>query len=87
MLEDDPPEHNPVILAYKMNGQWLSGMRGGPVRMIVPEAYGFKSVKWIKTVVLSNQYGATLRRYLRPLENNDIDSWMKTCARAFVVSE
>jgi DMSO/TMAO reductase YedYZ molybdopterin-dependent catalytic subunit len=75
---EDPPGHNPVMLAYKMNGQWLSGTRGGPVRMIVPEAYGFKSVKWIKTVVLTNLSGAN---DTYALENNDIDSWMKTCAR------
>ena len=75
---EDPPDHNPVMLAYKMNGQWLSGTRGGPVRMIVPEAYGFKSVKWIKTVLLSNQYGAN---DTYALENNDIDSWLKTGSR------
>ncbi len=75
---EDPPDHNPVMLAYKMNGQWLSGTRGGPVRMVVPEAYGFKNVKWLKTVLLSNQYGAN---DTYALENNDIDSWLKTGSR------
>ncbi len=75
---EDPPGHNPVMLAYKMNGEWLSGRRGGPVRMIVPEAYGFKSVKWIQRIVLTNLMGAN-DTYAD--ENNDIDSWMKTCAR------
>ena len=75
---EDPPAHNPVILAYKMNGEWLTGKRGGPVRMIVPEAYGFKSVKWIQRVVLTNLPGAN-DTYAD--ENNDIDSWMKSCAR------
>lgn len=75
---EDPPGENPVILAYKLNGEWLSGRRGGPVRMIVPEAYGFKSVKWIQRVVLTDTFGAN---DTYALENNDIDSWMKTCAR------
>ena len=53
---EDPPGDNPVILCYKLNGQWLTGKRGGPVRMLVPDAYGFKSVKWLKSVVLTNNY-------------------------------
>ena len=32
---EDPPGDHPVILCYKLNNQWLSGERGGPVRMIV----------------------------------------------------
>src|SRR5262245_18468962 len=30
----------PVIVCYKLNGQWLDSQRGGPVRIVVPEAYG-----------------------------------------------
>jgi len=51
---EDPPGEYPVLLAYKLNGEFLSGRRGGPVRMIVPEAYGFKSVKWLQRVVLTD---------------------------------
>jgi len=75
---EDPPGDHPVILCYKLNGQWLSGRRGGPVRMIVPDAYGFKSVKWLKSVVLTNNHQAN-DTYAGG--NNDIDSWMKTMAR------
>ena len=75
---EDPPGDHPVILCYKLNGQWLSGRRGGPVRMLVPDAYGFKSVKWIKSVVLTNNHQAN-DTYAG--SNNDIDSWMKTMAR------
>ena len=77
VLEDPPGEH-PVILCYKLNGEWLSGKRGGPVRIIVPEAYGFKSVKWLTKVVLTNLFHAN---DTYATENNDIDSWMKTFAR------
>jgi DMSO/TMAO reductase YedYZ molybdopterin-dependent catalytic subunit len=67
----------PVVACYKLNGQWLSPERGGPVRVVVPEHYGFKCVKWLTHLVLSNlfyandTYGA---------QNNDVDSPMKTFA-------
>ena len=81
---EDPLGEYPVILAYKMNGQFLSGKRGGPVRMIVPEAYGFKSVKWLQRITLTNLPGAN-DTYAD--ENNDIDSWMKTFARFVAVPD
>lgn len=77
VLEDPPGEH-PVILCYKLNGEFLSGKRGGPVRMLVPEAYGFKSVKWLQRVVLTN---APFANDTYANGNNDVDSWMKTFAR------
>ncbi len=67
----------PVILCYKLNGQWLSSERGGPVRIVVPEAYGFKNVKWLSHVVLTNLFHAN-DTYAE--EGNDIDSPMKTFA-------
>ncbi len=77
VLEDPPGEH-PVILCFRLNGKPLSGERGGPVRMIVPEAYGFKSVKWIQTIFLTNNHQAN-DTYAN--QNNDIDSRMKSYAR------
>ncbi|VTR95943.1 sulfite oxidase : Putative sulfite oxidase OS=Microbacterium oleivorans GN=BW34_00024 PE=4 SV=1: Oxidored_molyb [Gemmata massiliana] len=71
---DDLP---PVIACYKLNGEWLTPERGAPVRVVAPEHYGYKSVKWLTHLVLSNlahandTYGA---------QNNDIDSPMKTFA-------
>jgi DMSO/TMAO reductase YedYZ molybdopterin-dependent catalytic subunit len=71
---DDLP---PVIACYKLNGEWLTPERGAPVRIVVPEHYGYKSVKWLTHIVLSNlfyandTYGAA---------NNDVDSPMKTFA-------
>ncbi len=77
VLEDPPGEH-PVILCYKLNGELLSGKRGGPVRMLVPDAYGFKSVKWLQRVVLTN---APFANDTYADGNNDVDSAMKTFAR------
>src|SRR5262249_1457356 len=44
---DTPPGELPVFLAYRLNGAPLSLVRGGPVRILVPWAHGFKSVKWL----------------------------------------
>ena len=51
-----PPGQMPVILTYKMNGELIPASHGGPVRMVVPGAYGSKSIKWLKRVVLTNDY-------------------------------
>jgi DMSO/TMAO reductase YedYZ molybdopterin-dependent catalytic subunit len=55
---ETPPGHIPIFLAFRLNGQPLPIERGGPVRMLVPEAYGFKSIKWLNQIVLTNDYRA-----------------------------
>jgi DMSO/TMAO reductase YedYZ molybdopterin-dependent catalytic subunit len=37
-----------VLLAYEIDGQPLPQQQGYPVRLIVPEMYGYKSVKWVQ---------------------------------------
>jgi DMSO/TMAO reductase YedYZ molybdopterin-dependent catalytic subunit len=74
---EDPFDLPPVILCFKVNGAWLNAERGGPVRMVVPEAYGFKSVKWLTHVVLTNLPHAN-DTYAE--QNNDVDSPLKTFA-------
>jgi hypothetical protein len=78
---EDPYDLPPVILCYKLNGRLLTGERGSPVRMVVPEAYGFKSVKWLTQLVLSNLHHAN-DTYAGG--NNDLDSWLKTFARSML---
>ncbi|HEY3369176.1 MAG TPA: molybdopterin-dependent oxidoreductase [Symbiobacteriaceae bacterium] len=41
-----------VMLAYVMDGSPLPTPLGGPVRLIVPRMYGYKSVKWVNGVEL-----------------------------------
>ncbi|MFO0941228.1 MAG: molybdopterin-dependent oxidoreductase [Pirellulales bacterium] len=79
---EDPQGLPPVILCYKLNGQWLSPERGGPVRMVVPEHYGFKSVKWLTHVVLTN---APFANDTYAEQNNDVDSPLKTFAASLSV--
>jgi DMSO/TMAO reductase YedYZ molybdopterin-dependent catalytic subunit len=74
---EEPLGELPIILCYKLNGQWLTPKRGGPIRIVVPGAYGNKSVKWIQRVVLTNnpRQNDTYADW-----NNDTDSQLKTCA-------
>ena len=75
---EEPPGQLPVILAYKMNGQFIPASHGGPVRMVVPGAYGSKSIKWLKRVVLTNDYKSNDSDAEL---NNDPENPMKTRAR------
>jgi DMSO/TMAO reductase YedYZ molybdopterin-dependent catalytic subunit len=72
----------PVILCYKLNGHWLDSQRGGPVRVVVPEGYGFKSIKWLSHVVLTNLPHAN-DTYASG--NNDVDSPLKSFAATLSV--
>jgi len=72
----------PVILCYKLNGQWLTSERGGPVRVVVPEAYGFKSIKWLSHVVITSLAYAN-DTYAE--QGNDVDSPLKTFAATLSV--
>lgn len=79
---EEPDDLPPVIVCYKLNGQWLDSERGGPVRIVVPEAYGFKSIKWLTRIVLTNLAHAN-DSYADG--NNDIDSPLKTFAATLTV--
>lgn len=72
---EDPYGLPPVILCYKLNGEWLTPERGAPVRVVVPEAYGFKNIKWLTHVVLSNRWTSN-DTYGE--KQNDVDSPLKT---------
>lgn len=75
---ETPPWDLPVFVAYRLNGQPIPLLRGGPVRMIVPWAHGFKSIKWLQRIVLTNDYKAN-DTYANG--NNDPESYLKTMAR------
>jgi DMSO/TMAO reductase YedYZ molybdopterin-dependent catalytic subunit len=42
-----------VLLAYEMDGKPLPREHGAPVRLVMPEMYGYKSVKWVARVELA----------------------------------
>jgi DMSO/TMAO reductase YedYZ molybdopterin-dependent catalytic subunit len=42
-----------VMLAYEMDGKPLPRPHGAPVRLVMPEMYGYKSVKWVNRLELT----------------------------------
>jgi DMSO/TMAO reductase YedYZ molybdopterin-dependent catalytic subunit len=41
-----------VMLAYEMDGKPLAREHGAPVRLVIPEMYGYKNVKWLNQINL-----------------------------------
>jgi DMSO/TMAO reductase YedYZ molybdopterin-dependent catalytic subunit len=71
------PGDLPVFLAYRLNGEPLSLVRRGPVRMIVPWSHGYKSIKWLQHIFVTND-ARNSDTYAEG--NNDPDSFLKTAA-------
>lgn len=71
------PGELPVFLAYRLNGEPLSLLRGGPVRMIVPWSHGYKSIKWLRHIFVTNN---ARNNDTYATGNNDPDSFLKTAA-------
>ncbi len=44
-----------AMLAYEMNGKPLAREHGAPVRVVIPDMYGYKGVKWVERITLSTQ--------------------------------
>jgi DMSO/TMAO reductase YedYZ molybdopterin-dependent catalytic subunit len=76
---ETPPGQTPAFLAFRLNGRPLPPERGGPVRMLVPWAYGYKSIKWLNRIVLTNDFRANDTYAI--VQNNDPQTMMKTVAR------
>src|ERR687893_1933146 len=47
--------HEEVILAYEMNGRPLPPQHGSPLRLVVPDWYGMASVKWLKSIAVTDE--------------------------------
>ncbi len=48
--------HRPdVIVAYSMLGAPVTREHGGPVRLYVAPMYGYKSIKWLSRITVTNQ--------------------------------
>jgi DMSO/TMAO reductase YedYZ molybdopterin-dependent catalytic subunit len=41
-----------VMLAYEMDGKPLTRPHGSPARVVIPEMYGYKGVKWLRRMEL-----------------------------------
>ncbi len=49
LLEDD------VLFAYRLDGQPLKPQHGGPLRLVVPKKYAYKSAKWVRKLRFTEQ--------------------------------
>jgi len=45
-----------AIVAYSMLGGPVSREHGGPVRLYVPEMFGYKSIKWLSGITLTDRF-------------------------------
>jgi len=61
-----------VIIAYKMLGGPVSREHGGPVRLYVPEMYGYKSIKWLQRISVVN---SVIPGYWEH-EGYDVNAWI-----------
>ncbi|MET0921393.1 MAG: molybdopterin-dependent oxidoreductase, partial [Acidimicrobiia bacterium] len=61
-----------VLVAYELEGDLLSTAHGGPVRLYVAPMYGYKSLKWLETIEVSNE----LRRGYWEKKGYDTDAWV-----------
>jgi len=61
-----------VMLAYEMDGQPLLQEHGAPVRVVIPDMYGYKNVKWVDRITLVREqgYGYWEQR------GYDVDAWV-----------
>lgn len=44
-----------TLLGYTMNNAPLAEEHGGPLRLVVPAMYGYKSVKWVNRITVAQQ--------------------------------
>ena len=61
-----------VMLAYEMDGKPLSRAHGAPVRVVIPEMYGYKNTKWVGR----SSRGAEPMRGLLGADGYDRDAWV-----------
>jgi DMSO/TMAO reductase YedYZ molybdopterin-dependent catalytic subunit len=50
--------HPQTLLAYTMNGEPLSVEHGAPLRLLSPVKYGYKNIKWLTAIKLTDDFPA-----------------------------
>jgi DMSO/TMAO reductase YedYZ molybdopterin-dependent catalytic subunit len=61
-----------VMLAYAMDGKPLPREHGAPLRLVIPEMYGYKNVKWLSQINLVPEAQPGYWEYL----GYDRDAWV-----------
>ena len=70
LMDDD------VIMAHRLNGEDLPQPLGGPVRLIVPKLYAYKSPMWLRRMTFME--GDRLGYWESGYYNNDADVWRES---------
>src|SRR5713101_2197219 len=61
-----------VMLAYELDGKPLPREHGAPVRVVIPEMYGYKNVKWVERIVLTDHVSPGFWEQ----RGYDVDAWV-----------
>jgi DMSO/TMAO reductase YedYZ molybdopterin-dependent catalytic subunit len=61
-----------VMLAYELNGAPLPREHGAPMRLVIPEMYGYKNVKWLAGINLVPKASPGYWEQL----GYDVDAWV-----------
>jgi DMSO/TMAO reductase YedYZ molybdopterin-dependent catalytic subunit len=61
-----------VMLAYEMDGKPLRREHGAPVRVVIPDMYGYKNVKWVERIELVAKPAAGYWEQ----RGYDVDAWV-----------
>ncbi len=69
----DQARRDDVLVVYRMEGKPVSRAHGGPVRMLVAPMYGYKSIKWLDGVEVTQDPPG--RGYWE-LRGYDDDAWV-----------
>jgi hypothetical protein len=48
-------EYDDVILAYRLDDNILPSLYGGPLRLVVPQKYAYKSAKWVRRIKFTEE--------------------------------
>jgi len=61
-----------ALLAYEMDGRPLSRPHGAPARVVIPEMYGYKNVKWVERITV----GSSVEPGYWEQRGYDTDAWV-----------
>ena len=68
----DQARRDDVLVAYELEGSPLSDEHGGPVRLYVAPMYGYKSLKWLDSIVLTKD----VQEGYWEVRGYDVDGWV-----------
>jgi DMSO/TMAO reductase YedYZ molybdopterin-dependent catalytic subunit len=69
----DQARRDDVIVAYEMEGKRVTSAHGGPARLYAAPMYGYKSIKWLETIEVSER---PPRQGYWEARGYDTDAWI-----------